>query len=206
VLGSIWIIRGIAHEIIRGNYQGNLNIYCHKSSVKAIKSICSYVLTKNILKIINNRIKFFKIKDGYKTSLLGKKIEFFDIHSTKDIQFGFQIMLEEEKKLTFLGDEPYRASVKKYCENTDYLLHEAFCLYSQREIYKPYEKHHSTAKDACRNAKVLNVKNIILYHTEDDNLKDRKHFYIQEGKEVFKGNIYMPDDLDVIEISNSNGC
>ena len=80
-------------------------------------------------------------------------------------------------------------------------MHEAFCLYSQKDIFKPYEKHHATAKDACINADKLNVKNIILYHTEDKNLSQRKKLYIKEGKEEFKGTILVPDDLDVISLS-----
>lgn len=55
-------------------------------------------------------------------------------------------------------------------------------------------------KDACINAKELNVKNVILYHTEDKNLANRKELYVKEGKEEFDGKIYMPDDLDVIDL------
>lgn len=90
--------------------------------------------------------------------------------------------------------------LKGYCENVDYLFHEAFCLYLQREIFNPYKEHHSTAKDTCRTAKELSVKNIILYHTEDKNLEYRKDLYINEGREEFTGNIYVPDDLDVITL------
>ena len=49
-----------------------------------------------------------------------------------------------------------------------WLLHEAFCLYAQADIHKPYEKHHSTVKDACQMAETLKVENLLLYHTEDD--------------------------------------
>lgn len=56
----------------------------------------------------------------------------------------------------------------------DWLLCEAFCLYDDRERFKPYEKHHSTALDAGRLASKLNVKNLLLYHTEDKTLATRK--------------------------------
>lgn len=79
------------------------------------------------------------------------------------------------------------------------MKHFAFIL--KKDIFKPYEKHHATAKDACINAHKLNVKNIILYHTEDKNLVQRKELYIKEGKEEFKGTIFVPDDLDVISLS-----
>lgn len=200
ILGSIWVIRAVAQGILNNKYIGNLNIYCHKTSIDAIKSISSFVLQKKFLKLFNDRIIFNEIQDGYTTNILDRTTTFFDIHSTKDLQHGFKTLLANGKSLTFLGDEPYREGIKSYCESVDYLFHEAFCLYSQREIFKPYEKHHATAKDACKNAEDLKVKNVILYHTEDKNLAKRKELYIAEGKTEFQGTIYVPDDLDVIAL------
>ena len=77
----------------------------------------------------------------------------------------FTTVLNNKKTLTFLGDEPYREVLKEYCENVNYLLHEAFCLYEERDIFKPYEKHHATAKDACINAKNLNSISRHIYQT-----------------------------------------
>ncbi len=200
ILGCIWIIRAVCQNILKGKYDGNLNIYCHKKSSKALKTMCSFVLQQKFLNFFDNRIIFNEIEDGHTCKILGRKTTFFDIHSTKELQYGFTTTLICNKKLTFLGDEPYREGVKNYAENADYLFHEAFCLYAQRDIFKPYEKHHATAKDACKNAADLNVKNVILYHTEDKNLDKRKELYTAEGREVFSGNIYVPDDLEVIEI------
>lgn len=83
-------------------------------------------------------------------------------------------------------------------ENSEWLLSEAFCLYSERDVFKPYEKHHSTVKDACELASELNIKNLVLWHTEDQNLAQRKDLYKNEGKKYFKGNLLVPDDLEVI--------
>ena len=69
-----------------------------------------------------------------------------------------------------LGDESYNDINKKYVQDCDWMLAEAFCLYKDREIFKPYEKYHSTALDAGKTAQVLNIKNLLLYHTEDINL------------------------------------
>ncbi|WP_238916460.1 MBL fold metallo-hydrolase [Clostridium sp. YIM B02555] len=200
ILGSVWVIRAVAQSILNEKYIGNLNIYCHDESITAIKSICSFVLQKKFLKLFDSRIIFNEINDGYKLTILDRETTFFNIHSTKDLQHGFKTILSNGKTLTFLGDEPYRETVKNYCESVDYLFHEAFCLYSQKDIFKPYEKHHATAKDACKNAKDLNVKNVILYHTEDKNLDNRKELYINEGLKEFDGNIFMPNDLDIIEL------
>lgn len=200
VLGSIWIIRAVCNNILNGKYEGNLNIYCHQSSIDAIKGISFYVLQNKFTKLFDNRILFIPINNGDETKILGRKTIFFDIKSTKQLQHGFKTYLLNGKSLTFLGDEPYREYVKDYCINTDYLMHEAFCSYEDREIFKPYEKHHATSKDACENAAKLNVGTVILYHAEDKNLATRKERYIRKGKEVFNGTIYVPDDLDIIEL------
>lgn len=201
ILGTVWIIRAIAQKgILNNSYEGNFNIYGHKDVLEAIKTLCTLTLQGKFTKLFGDRILFHEVVDGYKTNILGRDIEFFDIHSTKLLQYGFKMTLLSGKTLTFLGDEPYREGVKKYCNKVDYLFHEAFCLYEDREIFKPYEKHHATAKDACENAKELEVKNVILYHTEDKSLDTRKEAYTKEGQTVFNGNIYVPDDLDVIEL------
>ena len=78
-------------------------------------------------------------------------------------------------------------------------MHEAFCLYRDREIYKPYEKHHTTVKEACEHAEELQVKNLILYHTEDKNIEHRRELYTKEGREYYHcGNLIVPEDLDRI--------
>ena len=46
-------------------------------------------------------------------------------------------------------------------------------MYSERDIFDPYEKHHSTVKDACELAEKLNIRNLLLYHTEDKDLDER---------------------------------
>ena len=49
-------------------------------------------------------------------------------------------------------------------------------------------------------AEELNVKNLLLYHTEDENIKERKHKYSREASRLFKGNIFVPDDLEIITL------
>ena len=77
-------------------------------------------------------------------------------------------------------------------------MSEAFCMYEDRKRFKPYEKHHSTVLDASRLAEDLGVRNLILYHTEDRTLDSRKEKYTTEAMTVFKGCIYVPNDLEII--------
>lgn len=85
-------------------------------------------------------------------------------------------------------------------EHADWLLCEAFCLYADRDEFKPYEKSHSTALDAGKLAAELGVKSLLLYHTEEKTLATRRANYTREAAENFKGRIVVPDDLDVIEL------
>lgn len=77
---------------------------------------------------------------------------------------------------------------------------EAFCLSEDADIRNSYEKHHSTVKNACGLAEKLQVKNLVLYHTEDRRIKNRKELYSAEGRQHYHGNLYIPDDLEGIVI------
>lgn len=101
-------------------------------------------------------------------------------------------------KFTCLGDEPYNEHDRQYAEQADWLLAEAFCQYKDHEVFKPYEKNHSTVKEASELASVLGVKNLVLYHTEDKHLAARKAEYTAEARQYYQGNIFVPDDLDAI--------
>jgi len=115
-------------------------------------------------------------------------------------QFGFTLRLEDGSKLCCLGDEPYNPICAEHVQGAKWVLCEAFCLYGDRERFKPYEKHHSTVKDACELAQELNIPHLVLWHTEDRRIGERKKLYTEEGKQYYTGNLFVPDDLDVIEL------
>ena len=200
ILGMVWMVRMIAAKIKQGAYEGDLHLYCHSDLVEPFLTIVRLTVQGKFVKLIGERIFVHPLEDGDEKEFLGYKVQFFDIASTKAKQYGFSMELKNGKKFTFVGDEPYREHEEEYARNADWLLHEAFCLYSQREKFKPYEKHHTTVQDACQMAEALQVKNLILYHTEDKNLAKRKELYVAEGKPWFSGNLYVPDDLEVFEL------
>lgn len=80
-------------------------------------------------------------------------------------------------------------------------MHEAFCLDEDQDIFHPYEKNHSTVKSACQVMDKLNVKNLILYHTEESRSAKKKELYLKEGEKYFKNTLYLPHDLDIIEMN-----
>lgn len=200
LLGMIWVIRLIGSLIKTGKYDGDFTLYCHEPLAKDVLTLVEITMDRKITELIGKRIHIIPLKNGQQEVILGYTFKFFNLYSEKTKQFGFTSEFENNKKLTFLGDEPYNSLCRKYVENSDWLLSEAFCLYEERDIFRPYEKHHSTVKDSCELAEKLNVKNLILWHTEDKNIKQRKTLYTAEGKRYYNGNLFVPDDLDIIEL------
>lgn len=200
LLGIVWLIRMIATKMLQDRYMGDLIIYCHSDLVETIKTICKLTLQGKFYQLIGERILFSPLEEGSEAIILNYHMKFFDIGSKKAKQFGFETILNNGKRFVFLGDEPYNEVEYPYAYQADWMLHEAFCLYSQREIFKPYEKHHSTVMDACKLATELEVKSLLLYHTEDKNLERRKELYLEEGQAYYNGNLFIPDDLERIAL------
>lgn len=205
VLGVIWVIRMVAQ--CKG-YEGLLHVYGNDKVMKVIKTIIDMILAKKQLTKVAERVVFHQLEDGDCFEVGDIKLECFDIQSTKEKQFGFRAELpssssDESGKplvLACLGDEPYNEQNRRYIVGADWMMCEAFCLYADRDTFKPYEKCHSTALDAGKLAEKLGVKNLILYHTEEKTLANRKENYTREAAENFKGRIFVPDDLEVIEL------
>lgn len=200
LVGILWLVRLICQAMNRNQYTGTVNIYAHDEVVSIIQNIAGQLLQPKESAHIGERLHLVTVCDGEEKEILGKKITFFDIHSTKTKQFGFCMDLGSGQKLTCCGDEPYHECERKYVEGSKWLLHEAFCLYSQADIFKPYEKQHSTVKNACELAERLKIENLLLYHTEDANIQNRKELYLSEGQKYYHGNLYIPDDLEVLKI------
>lgn len=203
VLGVIWVIRMLAQ--CKG-YEGLLHVYGNDKVMKVIKTIIDMILAKKQLAKVAERVVFHQLEDGDCFEVGDMKLECFDIQSTKEKQFGFRAELpssDESGKplvLACLGDEPYNEQNRRYIVGADWMMCEAFCLYADRDTFKPYEKCHSTALDAGKLAEELGVKNLILYHTEEKTLANRKENYTREAAKNFKGRIFVPDDLEVIEL------
>lgn len=203
VLGVIWVIRMVAQ--CKG-YEGLLHVYGNDKVIKVIKTIIDMILAKKQLAKVAERVVFHQLEDGDCFEVGDMKLECFDIQSTKEKQFGFRAELpssdESDKPLVLacLGDEPYNEQNRRYIVGADWMMCEAFCLYADHDTFKPYEKCHSTALDAGKLAEELGVKNLILYHTEEKTLANRKENYTREAAENFKGRIFVPDDLEVIEL------
>ena len=198
VLGVIWVMRKVAGLMNKGKYEGTFHIYCHEVVMDMLLTITKMTLKKKDLARIGDGIEIHEVTDGESVELPFAKLTAFDICSTKAKQFGYVLDYPDGLRLTCLGDEPFNEHDKAYAEHADWLLSEAFCKYADRDRFKPYEKNHSTVKEASELAETLGAKNLVLYHTEDKTIATRKADYTAEAKAYYHGNIFVPDDLETI--------
>jgi len=198
--GVLWLVRMICQYMNQREYDGTAKIYGHAEVLRLLEDVAKKLLQPKETRFIGERLYLIPVADGEVVNVIGHATTFFDIHSTKAKQFGFSTDIGDGKFLTCCGDEPCNDFGKFYAENSAWLLHEAFCLYSQADIFDPYGKNHSTVKDACELAEKLHVENLLLYHTEDKNLSARQELYLAEGQKYFSGKIHVPNDLDTLAL------
>lgn len=196
LLGILWMVRRICQAINQGKYEGDAFLYAHDEVIAILRTLVPMLLGEKIARPLDDRFHLVTVQDGENRTILGTPFTFFDIRSTKVKQYGFSAEMENGGRLVCCGDEPYHPSCRAYAENCTWMLHEAFCLSSEADTFRPYEKHHSTVKDACETAQKLNVQRLILYHTEDSHAGGRKALYLREGAQYFSGSLFVPDDLE----------
>ena len=196
ILGVVWMMR----MALQYKKAVPFRIFSHKKVLELLEYICRQILPPKHSDGIGTIVELHEVNDGDSFNVGDMQLECFDIHSTKEKQFGFSVVFPDGQHLCCLGDEPYCELNEKYALHADWLMSEAFCLYADRERFQPYKKHHSTALDAARLASQLGVKNLILYHTEDKTLDTRRERYTEEAQSAFSGRVIVPDDLERIEL------
>jgi ribonuclease Z len=129
-----------------GKYNGNLNIYCNDEVEKAIRNIYPNLFPKRYTDMINKYLNIITLNDGDIKNIAGRNYTFFDVKAKGNKLYGFKTLLDNNEKLVFLGDETCNPEIYNEIINSDYVMHEAFCLDREQDIFNPYEKHHSTVK------------------------------------------------------------
>lgn len=200
ILGLFWYFKEISGPIMSGELNEKINIYCNDAVYEAIKHISEYIWPSKLTEAVYKVLNFIILNDGDNYEINGIKYKFIDIKARGFKQFGFDCNINN-KRLIFLGDETLKPELYNKIKGADYVMHEAFCLDAEKEIFKPHEKNHATVKDVAETMNELSIKNLILYHTEETHGQNRTALYLKEGKEYFNGNIIVPDDLEELEIN-----
>lgn len=199
ILGLFWFFKKISRLIMRNQITDEINIYCNDVVCDSIKGVAKYILPDKLMNAVYSKVNFVVLNNKDTYNINGIDYEFFDICARGTKQFGFKTQLNN-KTLTFLGDETLNPKINDIVKYSDYVMHEAFCLESEENIFHAYEKHHSTVKHACEIMNELDIKNLILYHTEESHGNDKKSLYETEGIKYFDGNVIVPADMEEINI------
>jgi ribonuclease Z len=200
IFGLFWILRFRGAAIAKGEAP-DLTIYTSTENIALIKQVSKMFLKEKVTSLFDSKILFIAVDDQSEIVLHDWRIQFFDIQSKKETQYGCKITFKDNTTMSFIGDEPYTNAITPYCENVDYLFHDAYCLEKDRELFHPESISHSTAQEAGIRAQKLGAKNLILFHTEDSStFGNRKELYTKEAQKEFSGNVYVPEDLENIDI------
>ena len=212
IVGIIWIIRKLCIMMREGKYDGSsaedktgysgeVNIYASNETIEAIRTLSKLILAPNQSSYIDDRIKLNVVQDREKVNILEEEFIFYDTKAKKNLQYGFKVNMSNGKSLACNGDETYNEANYDLLKDADYFIHEAFCLESEREEKYPHKIGHATSKEVCEIANELDIKNLIFYHISNDNFEGRKEIYINENKDYFNGNLYVPNDLEIIDLN-----
>lgn len=201
-LGVIWLVRFSAQLFLKGKRPLPLRIHCHAELARKLQTICELTLAPSHLSPLGSHITFCPVHDGEQREIAGHTVTFLDTHSTKAEQHGFLMESPEGQRIVFTGDEPCKPEVRNRISGVDWLFHEAFCLDEHDDIFHPRSIGHDTVKSASQLAESCAVKNLVLWHTEDsETVGIRKERYMEEARRYFSGNVYIPDDLELISLT-----
>lgn len=200
LLGMIWTIRMVTEYMDLGTYKGVFYLYGHKEVLDKVNTICHMLLKKKSIKLLNERIVFKPVADNEECEILKHKFVFFDIGSTKAKQYGF-VMWNGDKKIVFAGDEALNEQGKYYGQEADLLLSEAFCLESDEARMHAHEYRHQTVKECAEIAQALQVKKLLIWHTEDETYGKRRELYRKEAAAYYKGEIIVPEDGEILMLA-----
>lgn len=193
ILGLIWIIRFLCPKYYNGMISKKINIYGNEDVIRKINNLIALLIPKDFDNIIKEKFGFKKLIDNQSFEISNAKITAFDIKSNNVEEFGFKIRYNN-KSIIYLGDERYNKANEKYIINCDYAFMDA------RDISNDLNSSHSTIEYSAKIAQFYHIKNLILSHCNDNNLKNRKEIFKREASKYYNGNVFIPNDLEKIDI------
>lgn len=200
VLGVIWLIRNVVNMAKESLYSGKLKIYGNKSVINAICRICKLTFLNADYDKMTDCIKFVEVRNDDIFQIQNVSFRCFDVCSANVEQTGFRMTLNGGKEIVCMGDESLTLRNAQNTVDCDTLICGAFCRYVDKEIYQPYEKHHSTVRDVAVLAERFNIRNLVLVHCEDDDITHRQGLYQDEAATYYSGTVIVPTDGERLQL------
>ena len=184
---------------MQGRYDGPLYVYANHETANALTEICRLTFLDSYFKVLGEIMELRDASEGCEYDVEDVRVRFFNVGSENVSQSGFSMTLPDGKTLVALGDEALTRANMRHAAGADMLICGAFCLYADRDVYKPYEKHHWTVKDVAEIAADIHIGNLVLIHSED-NTPDKPAAYRAEASRFFSGDVTIPSDGDILSI------
>ena len=127
-----------------------------------------------------------KLKTGKDIFYKGKK------YSSKNLTYT-----EPEKKISIVMDTTANSKIETFVKNSDILIIDS--TYNAASEILAKEHKHMTSKQAATIAKNAKVKKLVLTHISQRYSKNSSEL-LNEAKKIFNKNVFLPKDLDKIEI------
>lgn len=207
IFGIVWLIRRLTQFALEESRAGilpaatprqKLPVYGNAEVIHALREICRLTFLPAYFNKMNEIIDFRTVEAGSEFSVGQMQFRVIDCCSRGCDQSGFIATMPDGVTLACLGDESLTDRNGPTVEAVDWLLCGAYCSFADREIFRPYEKHHHTVADVARMASRFNVGNLIICHCEDRDLANRAARYAAEAAEFFSGQVITPLDLQEI--------
>ncbi len=192
IFGAVWLLRKIVHLRMQGLYEGRINVYANDATARALTEICRLTFLDSYFRVLGEVMALHPANPGDSYQVEDSRVEFFDAGSENVSQAGMKMYIDG-KTLVALGDEALTEANQAEAADADILICGAFCRYADRELFKPYEKHHWTVRDVARIAARIRVRTLVLIHSED-RTPDKPEAYRAEAAEFFRGQVLIPSD------------
>lgn len=200
LLGAVWLLRMLIKLHIDGQKIAPVEVYANAETAHALIEVCRLTLLKSYFDRLEQVAQVRIVRSGDRVRLADAEMEFIDCRSTGVSQTGIRLRLDSGLTIVHLGDEALTANNIVEAGKADVLICGAFCRYADREIFRPYEKHHHTMLDVARLAQEAEVDTLVTVHCEDRNPADRSRLYADEAAEVFNGRVVVPLDGERLDL------
>ncbi|MDE7387638.1 MAG: MBL fold metallo-hydrolase [Muribaculaceae bacterium] len=198
IFGAVWVIRRLVQFSLESRYDGPLRVWANAQVTEALRIICRLTLLPAYHERMEQVVEFRTVVPDDEFSVGGMRLRVIDSCSRGCEQSGFIATMPDGQTLAFLGDESLTERNLDTVSGVGHLICGAYCSYADREIFRPYEKHHHTVADVAHRAAMAGVGHLILCHCEDHSPDDRAERYAAEAAEEYAGKVTTPVDGEII--------
>lgn len=200
VMGVLWVVRMFGQQALYDGNSKGCTVYASRKVLDLLDHMGSTMLYEVMWHRIREVVRFREVNPGSSISIApGFSLTCFDTHASEP-QMGFRAALPDGQTVVCCGDAPIADIPAADLNAADWLIAEAYCLERDEARFHARAKHHGTVSDTARIAACAGCRRLIIYHTEDTDLAGRKESYTREARLSFPGEVYVPDDLDIIPL------